>query len=223
MTTIDFPNRRRGWILASACGLGLFLALVAAQPLLAASYDPLRQGVSEFVHADGGRLVTVAFLAWAFSLLVLGHLVATEAGPRDGSRWMKVEGWAFAAAALGLFVVSIFDTDRGAERAAVVTDATTAGALHNVGSALTSVAIFAALTVEAVSRRRSRRALALSFLLAALASSAVLFALGDPLPGLRQRFLVLAASLWQAVLLRLLWTGSVTSDRSSAGSRCSTS
>lgn len=211
---------RHGRIIASACGLGLFLLIVAGQPLLEPSYDPLRQEISEFVHTGAGPVALVGFLAWGSSLALLADLVFQAPSSRD-RRAARIEAIALVAAALGLLLVSCFATDRGVEVAGAVTHRTVVGRIHDAGSALVTASILVAVIADALRERRA--ALACSVIAAAIISSAVLFALGDPLPGLRQRCLVACACLWQAVVLHHLWVRTPTSDRSSGDSRCSTS
>jgi hypothetical protein len=193
--------------------------IVAVQPLLEPSYDPLRQGVSEFVHGSAGAVMLIAFVSWALSLALLGGLIS--GAPDRGSRgWSRLESAALFAAVAGLGLVTCFITDRGAEVAGVVTQRTTVGRLHDAGSALITLGIFVAVLADALRERDPR--LAGTVIVASILSSAVLFALGDPLPGLRQRCLIATACLWQAVVLWRIWPPFATSDRSSEGSRCST-
>lgn len=192
---------RHGRILASAYGLGLFLLLVAVQPLLEPSYDPLLQEISEFAHTEFGAIALAGFLAWGVSLGLLAGLVASS--PPDRRLAARVESIALAVAAFGLVLVTFFATDRGVEVAGAVTHRTLSGRIHDTGSALITVSILAAVVAEALRRRSG--VLACAVIAAALASSAVLIVLGDPLPGLRQRCLVACACVWQAVVLYRLW------------------
>jgi hypothetical protein len=212
---------RQARILASACGLGLFLGAVVAQPLLEPAYDPLRQEISEFVHTGVGAVAATAFGAWAVSLVALASLVGASAESGAFSRAARFEAAALLAAAVGLGLVALFATDRGAEIAGAVTETTSAGRVHDIGSGLTSIAIFVAIVADA--GRERDRLLAAAVISAALLSSSILFTSGDPLPGLRQRCLVACAGLWQAVVLYRLWTRASTWSESNADSRCSTS
>jgi hypothetical protein len=212
---------RQGWIIASASCLALFLLLVLVQKPLEAEYDPLRQGISEFVHTDAERLAQLAFLAWASSLAILSALLVTASAPPNQKRALVLEVIGVGVAVAGLLLVTCFATDRGAEVAGEVTRTTTGGGTHDIGSALVALGI--SLAVLASGARWQDFRLAGAVFSAAFISSLILFVLGDPLPGLRQRCLVAAACLWQAVSLWQLWREGSTSDRSSAGSRCSTS
>lgn len=190
---------RQGRIVASALALGLFLLAVAVQPLLEPSYDPLRQEISEFAHTDYGAVVLVGFLAWGTSLGLLAGLVVHAPSPSGRHRAARLESIALVVAAFGLVLVTLFATDRGVEVAGVVTRHTVAGRLHDAGSALVAISILAAVLADAFRSRSA--ALASAVIAAAVGSSAVLFAIGDPLPGLRQRCLVACACVWQAVVL----------------------
>jgi hypothetical protein len=151
--------------------------VVAAQPLLEPSYDPLRQQISEFVHTSAGTIVLAGFLAWGASLLFLAGVV-TGVSPSPGSRLLpRAEGAALVAAAFGLVLVTCFATDRGAEVAGAVTHRTTAGHIHDVGSGVVLAGILAAAVADAFRERSA--ALACIAISTAVASSALLFALGS--------------------------------------------
>lgn len=191
-------------IAASACGLGLFVLVVAVQPLLDRDYDPLRQEISEFAHAGFGAVALMGFLAWGASLVLLAGFVANAPSPPDRRFPARIESAALVVAAFGLALVTFFATDRGVEVAGAVTHHTVGGRIHDAGSALVTVSILTAVVADALRKRSA--ALACSVIAAAVVSSAVLLALGDPLPGLRQRCLVACACIWQAVVLYRLWT-----------------
>ncbi|MDQ3725651.1 MAG: DUF998 domain-containing protein [Actinomycetota bacterium] len=199
-------SRSRG-IIASACGLALFLLVVLIQPLLEPAYDPLRQGISEFVHTDAEGLVLAGFLAWASSLAILAGLVVATGQAPDRRRATLLEAAGLGAAVAGLLLVTCFATDRGAEVAGEVTRATTTGRIHDIGSAMVIGGVLLAVMADAARRRDPRLAVAL--LAAAVVASAILFALGDPLPGLRQRCLLACGCFWQAVVLLRLWDGAL--------------
>jgi Protein of unknown function (DUF998) len=200
------PSRQR-WIVASAFGLALFLLIVASLGLLEAGYDPLRQRISELIHTGGGRLVQVGFLAWAFSLVVLGGLVVTSPSDLGRQRTTVLAAAGLGMAVAGLLLVACFATDRGAEVAGEVVHATSAGRLHDIGSTLVAAGISLAVLACGI-WRRDFRLLGAIIAAAAVLSGALLLGLGDPLPGLRQRCLVACACFWQAmVLLRLRASG----------------
>lgn len=195
--------------------------MVTIQPLLDPSYDPLRQEISEFVHTGLGAFTLAGFLAWGASLGLLADLIAHAPSPPGRRLPTRIEAIALVAAAFGLMLVTFFATDRGVEVAGAVTHRTVGGQVHDIGSGLVTASILGAVIADAFRERRG--AFATIVIAAAVISSVVFFALGDPLPGLRQRCLVTCACLWQTVVLCRSWTRFPTSDRSSAGSRCSTS
>jgi uncharacterized protein DUF998 len=194
---------KQGRIVASACGLGFFLLAVACQSRLEPAYDPLRQQVSEFAHTDAGPIVLAGFLALGTSLVLLAGLVVQAPPSQVGGRPARVEAAALFAAAVGLVFVTCFATDRGVEAAGEVAHRTVVGRVHDAGSAAVLVSILVAVAADAFRERSA--ALACIVISAALISSAVLFTLGDPLPGLRQRCLVACACLWEAVVLWRFW------------------
>jgi hypothetical protein len=212
---------RQWWIIASAASLGLFIAIAVSLGLLVEpSYDPLRQGLSELVHSGAAPLAVLGFLAWAISLAALARLIAGPFAQLDRPRPCLIEAITLCVAAAALLLVAFFETDRGMNEPGVITMSTTTGRIHDLGSALVAASILIAITVDALRERDPR--LALGVIGTALVSSTTLFVLGDPLPGLRQRCLVAAACAWQLAVLHRL-SRRPTSDRSSAGSRCSTS
>jgi hypothetical protein len=189
----------QGRIIASALTLGLFVLAVAVQPLLEPSYDPLRQEISEFAHTGLGAIVLAGFLAWGTSLGLLAGLVVQAPSSASFHRAAQVESTVLGVAAFGLVLLTLFATDRGVEVAGAVTRHTVAGRLHDTGSALVTVSVLVAVVADAFRSRNT--ALASAVIAAAIASSAVLLACGDPLPGLRQRCLVACAVIWQAVVI----------------------
>jgi hypothetical protein len=214
----------RAWIQISAAGLLVFAVTVATQGIVVGGFDPAEQTISEYVHSAGATIV-VGFLAWSISLLALAGLtfaVARGCSGRDRLTWLQAG--ALLGAAVGVALLALFPTDRGAEVPGAVTHTTVAGQVHDAASALVAVGILVAAVIGAVRYDGSIRALSLSLVAIGAASSVAMLAIGDPLPGVRQRVLVAAGCLWQAVcLLRLRAEAAATSPRSSAGSRCSTS
>jgi Protein of unknown function (DUF998) len=215
----------RAWIWVSATGLLIFVAIVATQGIVVAGFDPSRQEISEYVHSSAGAEMVVGFLAWSLSLLALAGLTAVIARDRgEGNRLTYLQIGALLSAAAGVVVLACFPTDRGAEVPGVVTHITASGQVHNAASALATISIFVAALTGAVRRGGSIRVLTLGLLATGILSSVVLLAVGDPLPGIRQRALVAVGCLWQAVwLVSASREASPTLPRSNADSRCSTS
>lgn len=214
----------RALIWTSAAGLSIFVAIVAMQGIGPAGFDPARQQVSEYVHTSAGAVMVLSFLAWAVSLLALAGVTVALDRAKAVSWPAYLQAGALLCAALGVILLGCFPTDRGAEIPGAITHATPAGEVHDLASALTTVSILLAAVVSAVRCRGSLRALTLGLLVVAIFSTVVLLAIGDPLPGIRQRLLLGTACLWQGALLWAWYRVLVsTSPRSSPDSRCSTS
>jgi hypothetical protein len=214
----------RAWTFLSAAGLLLFLAIVATQGMVA-NFDPSRQQVSEYVHSSAGALMTVGFLAWSLSLGALAGL--TIAAARSGGDWGRLaclQSCALLLAAAGMGLLACFPTDRGIEVAGAVTNATFTGHIHDAASALSTASLLVAALAGASRRSGSTRALTLAIVVTGIACSVALLAIGDPVPGIRQRVLLVTGCLWQIAWLLLLRAETApTSPGSSADSRCSTS
>ena len=215
----------KAWIGISTAGLIGFVAVVATQQLLAPNFNPSRQTISEYVHSPPGALMVAGFLAWSVSLAALAGLTNAVGSVRRGSDWMtRLQATALLIAAGAILLVACFPTDRGSEVPGAVTQTTAAGRVHDAASAVATASILVAVLVGAARSRGSVRVLTLLLLSVGTASSVTLLAVGDPAPGVRQRALVATACLWQAVLLFALRRRvTLTSARSSGGSRCNTS
>lgn len=217
------PTRVLFWV--SAAGLSALVAIVAVQGVVVPGFDPGEQRVSEFAHSPAAALLVVGLLAWSLSLLSLAGLTLAVARSRGGpDRLACVQTAALLTAAASIALLAFFPTDRGEEIAAVVSHTTAVGRVHDAASGLAAVGLLAAALVGAVRRNGWVRVVTLALLAAGIASTVILLAAGDPLPGLRQRLLLAVGCLWQvAWLLELRGEAVATSPRSSAGSRCSTS
>lgn len=164
------------------------------------------------------------FAAWAISLLVLSVITLRLGGGETAPGSTYLQAAALICAGLGACLLACFPTDRGAEVPGVVTHATAAGRVHDLASALVTAGVLVAALVGAARSRNSFRAFTLALLAISISSTVVLLAIGDPLPGIRQRILLGAGCLWQVALLWVSYRGlASTSPRSIPGSRCSTS
>jgi hypothetical protein len=185
-------------------GLAAFVALVAAQHLTrAGDLPPADHFVSEYAVGGGGWVQVAAFLAWAAGLAATAVLMARRARSRPLGRALAVAG--LAAGAAGAVACAFFATQtiggelpRGVER-------TTAGQLHDLGSA----GIFFGLLLAAIAGARviPRRAYRLGVLgLAALLVliPASLIAAGYDAPGWGQRGFIAVGCLWQWLTVRQL-------------------
>ncbi len=194
------------WITVAGSGLAAFVVIVATQGLLpGASFDPVHQQISEYAHTPAGALMAVGFLAWALSWAVLagpGSALPPGSSPR---RLLSGQRIAFATTAIGLVLVTCFATDRGLVQPGVIVHSTTGGEIHDTASALVTAGILvAALTGAALVGGRVRT-LTLLLMSIAVAVDVLMLTLGDPLPGIRQRILVIASCLWQGLWLATLW------------------
>jgi hypothetical protein len=143
--------------------------------------------------------MTIGFVAWAMSLLATSLL----AEYRWGSRLLAA---LFAIAALGIVLVALFPTQTVAGELPAGAQLTSAGKLHDLGSGLTSLALFLsalAVALSGGSERRLRR-VALGLVLTSLILSVALLLTGPSVGGLRQRLLLLIGCGWQLLLLRTL-------------------
>lgn len=189
----------------AAAGLAAFAVVVITQGLVPrVSFDPLHQTISEYTHTPAGALMPVGFLAWAVSWAVLAG-PATPSGGGSTARLSMLQRAAFAGAAVGLVSVACFATDRGLAEPGVVGHTTTEGGIHDAASALVTVSILVAALTGAALRGGRVKALTLLLLSAVCVADVLMLALGDPLPGVRQRILVVAGCLWQALWLAGLW------------------
>jgi MFS family permease len=186
---------RRLRVLATV-GVVFFVVCVASEHLLSPALGPARHEISEYVHTRSGAVMTAGFLAWALSLAASAALV-----------WRVLRASVLATllclASLAVIVVACFPTQTSAGALPAGAMLSTTGRLHDVGSGLTTLALFLAVTVSTLDSRLSstfrRRAGVL--IAATVASASVLLAIGSSVGGIRQRLLVLAACLWQILLL----------------------
>lgn len=196
----------RVWIAIAGSGLAAFVVIVAAQGLVpGANFDPAQQAISEYAHTSAGVLMVVGFIAWALSWAVLAGPGSTSLPGSSSPRILALQKVAIASTAIGLVLVACFATDRGLVEPGVVLHATTEGRIHDAASVLITIGILvAALTGAALVGGRVR-ILTLLLISVAVATDVLMLALGDPLPGIRQRILVTAGCLWQAIWLATMW------------------
>jgi hypothetical protein len=193
----------RAWNWVAAGGLATFVAVVVTQGVvLVPGFDPGHQEISEYVHSPAGAAMMVGFVCWAVSLAVLaGEIARIDRSRREGRWLVRFQVGALLLAAVAVVVLAILPTDRGVEVPGVVTHTTVAGQIHDAAAASATVGILIAVLVGAARRGGSIRVLSLALVGIGIVSSIVLLAMGDPLPGLRQRALLAAGCLWQAAWL----------------------
>lgn len=180
-------------------GLVGFAGLVAAQHLWRADdLPPAEHFVSEYAVGEGGWVQVVAFLSWAASLAATAE-VARRGSASSGRRIAQAVSLAgLAAGAVGAVACAAFTTETVAGELPAGVVKSTAGELHDLGSAF----IFFGLLVAAVAsvrlvRRRGYRlsVLGLAVLLVLIPSGLV--ALGYDAPGWGQRGFIAVGCLWQ--------------------------
>lgn len=188
--------------------LATFVAALAAEHLLQPRLSPLTHQMSEYATGPDGVLATAGFLAWSLSLAATGRLALRAESSR-------VLATLFALAAIGMATVACFKTQTVAGVVPAGGAVTLTGRLHDLGSAVTTLAIFCAMLASALTRGLSRncKMLAVGMTVAAFSVNLALLAVGSEVGGLRQRLLVIIACAWQsAFLLALRRTGTVCSQ-----------
>jgi len=178
-------------------GLGAFTGLVALQHLWRADdLPPADHFISEYAVGDGGWVQVIAFGGWAVSLAATAALARAGGTGRPISRAITVAG--VAAGALGAVATAAFATETVGGRLPPGRVKSTAGELHDLGSAF----IFFGLLVAAVAsvrtiRRRGYRLGVLGLAGLLLLIPSVLIALEYDAPGWGQRGFIAVGCLWQ--------------------------
>lgn len=179
-------------------GLGAFVGLVALQHLWRADdLPPADHLISEYANGAGGWVQVVAFLAWSVSLGATTVLARQAgAGDRRLARGVVVAG--VAAGAVGAVACAAFATETVGGELPAGAIKSTAGQLHDLGSAF----IFFGLLVAAVAsvrviRRRDYRYSVLGLALLLFLIPSVLVAAGYDAPGWGQRGFIAVGCLWQ--------------------------
>lgn len=183
-------------------GLGGFLVIVGALHLLEPALDPSRHVISEYANTRSGWLMSTALLCWASSLFATAVSLVWPVRPRPLDR---VAAGLLVVAVVGLLVAAVFRTQAIDGIVPPAVDRTTGGRLHDAGSGLSTVALFAAAaTVALMEGARSRLGrVSLSLVVFATVVQVGLLIVGPEVGGVRQRLLVLGACAWQAALLRM--------------------
>lgn len=189
--------RNRRALTATVIGSLLgFVLLVALEHVLESQLNPLRHEVSEYARTGTAPVMIAAFALWAVSLAGTAALCIPE---------QKMIAGGFTLAAAGMVIVACFHTQTSAGMLPPGAHLTAVGRLHDIGSGLTTGAL--ALTAAGSTLRfraltyRTATAVILAF---ALTANLALLAVGPSVGGLRQRVLVLAACVWQLLLIRRL-------------------
>jgi hypothetical protein len=191
---MSFPGRKQPQRVAIA-GVSVFLAITFAEHLINAPLNPARHEISEYVHASAGWLMTVGFAAWGLSLAITSWLVFTRYADRLASTCL-------ALASLGLVITACFSTQTSAGHLPPGVSWNAVGRLHDIGSGLATLAIFASALLSLRSRYpRPVRTCTVALLTVAVSADVVLLMIGHDVAGVRQRLLVVSGCLWQLFLL----------------------
>lgn len=178
-----------------------FVGVVVAQHAIEPGLSAHQHQISEYTNGSAGGAMVAAFLAWAASVLLTAVVTARSACVvhRPSARAMTA---LLLLAAAGLVVTACFVTQTVAGELPLGASLGTTGRLHDLGSGAALAAFVACvpLSFVALSWPARVRWTAIAVLLSAGAITVGLAALGE-LPGVRQRVLVGAACLWQALTL----------------------
>lgn len=177
--------------------MAAFLGTVVLEHLLEPQLDPARHTVSEYARTGSRALITVAFAGWAVSLIASAALTY-----RTGRTHRAIPAL-LAIAAVGMLLVASFRTQTSATRLAYGHSFSTGGRLHDLGSALTALALLGASAISAWLGRPSQ----LTRWLAGLVGLAVVIQVGlllggGSVSGLRQRGLILVGLAAQILIIR---------------------
>lgn len=192
-------------------GLAGLVAALVAHHALTPELSVRDHTVSEYANAPLGWLMTLGFLAWAVSLAAAARALGYLRG--HGAAWVRA---LLALAALGLALTAAFKTQTSADVLPPGVERSAAGRLHDWGSGVALLALFAAAGISTRLTQLSEpvRRVISWLLVGGLALHLGLLAAGDPAPGLRQRALLLLGISWQAALLALAYRASRASSAS---------
>jgi hypothetical protein len=184
-------------------GLVTFALVVTVEHALQPNLSPRTHEISEYANGDPGWLMVLGFLAWSASLFATATLVAGERPWRRLSFALTRAG-CLGLAATGLLMTACFATQTSAGKLPQGVRLGWGGRLHDLGSGLAIIALAAAAVTTAVDGGSSNvfRRCTATILLVALASDAVLLAVGASVGSLRQRILLACAGVWQLLALR---------------------
>jgi hypothetical protein len=184
-------------------GVVAFVAIVTLEHVLEPSPSPWSHMISEYARTGSRSLMTMAFASWALSLTATAAWLLFRLAP--GLAVSRLLAGLLLAAAAGLVAAACFRTQTSAGVLTYGTSMSLGGRLHDAGSGLTTVALFAAAIV---SRRLPSITASFGRQVTILVATAVvvdiiLLVVGTEVGGLRQRLLVLLACVWQVRMLRL--------------------
>lgn len=200
--TPGLGSRTRGArtaVVAALVALAGFVAAAVAEHVLNPHLDPATHEISEYVKTRTGWVMTVGFALWALSMVLLAWAVVTAHVRRAA---LLVLAFLLLAAAAGVVVLSVFDTQTSAGRLPIGMRLSASGRLHDVGSGLTSIALWLAAICAAVANGLPRWLRRVSVAVAGLAVAGDfgLLLIGSSVGGVRQRLLIAIACAWLGAL-----------------------
>lgn len=173
--------------------LAVFTSSLAMEHVLEPRLAPVNHMVSEYANGSTAIVMDAGFVAWCASFVLLA--------------WRLRDRMALAAAlgvaAVGVGILAAWHTQAVA---GVVPDhvrRSAAGQLHDLGGELVIAGCLAAMAQGIVHVHRGQT-LQLSSAVALAAGTVVtvvLLSLGDPAPGLRQRWTIAVVVAWQTAVL----------------------
>lgn len=181
-------------------GMSGFVTCVVIAHVAQSSLDPASHMISEYARHDPRTVISVGFGLWAASLAASAVYIGRAWPANLASRALVV---LVLLGAVGVVVLASFRTQTSAGEVVFGSRFSTYGRLHDAGSGLVAVALSAGACVTAASNMlptRTRTAI-VTGLLVAIGCQIALLSIGPEVAGVRQRFLLACALLWQAMLL----------------------
>lgn len=188
--------------------LALFVLVVVVEDLVVTRLSPLSHQVSEYANDPKlGWLMTIGFAAWALSLFI-SAAVGWEGSRRSASPGSSaVVSGLLVVAGVAMILTTLFHTQTVAGVIPHGRRLTISGRLHDVGSGVTTLAIFAAAVAVVWDRGRGWgrfRWVTASAVAAGVMVDIGLLVVGGGVGGLRERLLLAIGCGWQLALLRRL-------------------
>ena len=175
-------------------GLLVFVAIVLVEHGVRSELSPASHQISEYANGPHGWLMTLAFSAWAVSLVCAAGVLRPWPG------WRPV-GVALLIAAAGIGLVAAFHTQTVAGQLPPGQALRTGGMLHDIGSGAATVSLFAGALLSLRPGGTVLRRWTVALLTLAVVTDVVLLALGSEVGGIRERILVGAGCAWEGVVI----------------------
>lgn len=199
-------------------GAVAFVGIVLLEHALVPGFDPRHYTISEYANAGGfaGIAGSAALACWASSFLASGGVAVAVAASTSGSsvRWRALAALLLIAGG-GLAVAAVWPTQAVRGVVPAGEQLRMPGRLHDLGSGIAQLAIFAAALVSAraLAGHRLFRSATITLVVVGALVGPALAAVGAGDRGLRQRALVAGACAWElALVARLRARMAVTGD-----------